>query len=74
MYQGIAMVHYQKGMIINEKSTVVSKNTPEGIGPYTRVVKADLMLFVSRQLAFDPSSGDSVTDDIKAETRQRCAT
>ena len=51
--------------------TIVSTDkAPSAIGPYSQAVKTDSMVYVSGQLAFDPATGNLITDDIKTETRQ----
>lgn len=56
---------------MNTKQTIINtKKAPAAIGPYSQAVKTDTMVFISGQLAFDPATGDLVTDDIKAEARQ----
>jgi 2-iminobutanoate/2-iminopropanoate deaminase len=51
--------------------TIISTDkAPGAIGPYSQAVKTEAMVFVSGQLALDPASGNLVTGDIKAETRQ----
>ena len=56
---------------MNEKRTIINTETaPAAIGPYSQAVKTDTMVFVSGQLAFDPATGNLITDDIKAEARQ----
>ncbi len=56
---------------MNANRTVVhTEKAPQAIGPYSQAVKTDTMVFVSGQLAFDPATGDLLTDDIKTETRQ----
>jgi len=56
---------------MNEKRTIINtEKAPAAIGPYSQAVKTDTMVFVSGQLAFDPATGNLVTDDIKAEARQ----
>lgn len=49
---------------------VKTDKAPAAIGPYSQAVKADHMVFVSGQLAFDPETGELLTGDIKTETRQ----
>lgn len=51
-------------MIIN------TKNAPAPIGPYSQAVKAGNFLFCSGQVAFDPSTGELVMDNIQNETHQ----
>jgi 2-iminobutanoate/2-iminopropanoate deaminase len=56
---------------MNANRIVVSTDkAPSAIGPYSQAVKTDTMVYVSGQLAFDPATGNLVTDDIKTETRQ----
>ena len=51
--------------------TIVSTDkAPGAIGPYSQAVKTDSMVFVSGQLALEPSTGDLITDHIRSETRQ----
>jgi 2-iminobutanoate/2-iminopropanoate deaminase len=52
------------------REIVKTENAPGAIGPYSQAVKTDNMVFVSGQLAFDPNTGNLVTDDIRTETRQ----
>lgn len=53
-----------------EKQIIYTKNAPEPIGPYSQAVKIQNLLFVSGQIAIDPSGGQLVNDDIRNETRQ----
>ena len=56
---------------MNANRTIVSTDkAPSAIGPYSQAVKTDSMVYVSGQLAFDPATGDLITEDIKTETRQ----
>ncbi|MEN8243545.1 MAG: RidA family protein [Thermodesulfobacteriota bacterium] len=52
------------------RDIIKTENAPGAIGPYSQAVKTDSMVYVSGQLAFDPATGNLVTDDIKTETRQ----
>ena len=52
------------------KQIVTSPNAPSPIGPYSQAVKANGMLFISGQIAINPSTGEMVTTDIVAETKQ----
>jgi 2-iminobutanoate/2-iminopropanoate deaminase len=50
---------------------VISTNTaPGAIGPYSQAIQTETMVFVSGQLALNPDTGNLVSGDIKAETRQ----
>ena len=50
---------------------IISTDTaPGAIGPYSQAIRTETMVFVSGQLALSPDTGNLVSDDIKAETRQ----
>jgi 2-iminobutanoate/2-iminopropanoate deaminase len=52
------------------KSVIHTENAPEPIGPYNQAVESNNFLFVSGQIAIDPSSGELQTHDIVTETHQ----
>lgn len=52
------------------KSVIYSKNAPEPIGPYSQAIQAGNMLFISGQIAIDPSSGNIDKSDIQKEATQ----
>jgi 2-iminobutanoate/2-iminopropanoate deaminase len=52
------------------KKIINTPNAPAPIGPYNQAVLSDNTLFISGQVAFDPSTGILVMDDIKTETKQ----
>src|SRR5688572_23385737 len=52
------------------KSVVYSPQAPEPIGPYSQAIHAGNMLFISGQIAIDRLSGNLITENIEAETRQ----
>lgn len=52
------------------KKIITSKNAPSPIGPYSQAVLKGNTLFISGQIALNPESGDLMTGDIKAETKQ----
>lgn len=49
---------------------VTSPNAPVAIGPYSQAVRADRLLFLSGQIALDPSSGVLVNGTIEDETNR----
>ncbi len=51
-----------------EKTIIHTSNAPEPIGPYSQAVRVNGLLFVSGQIALDPSTGVLITADIAAET------
>jgi 2-iminobutanoate/2-iminopropanoate deaminase len=52
------------------KTIINTKEAPAPIGPYSQAVKAGNMLFVSGQIAIQPSSGEILTSTIEEETHQ----
>ena len=52
------------------KTIVNSTSAPAPIGPYNQAVAFNGLLFVSGQVAIDPSTGDLVLENIEAETHR----
>ncbi|HRG19726.1 MAG TPA: Rid family detoxifying hydrolase [Saprospiraceae bacterium] len=52
------------------KTIINSTNAPAPVGPYNQAVLAGNTLYVSGQIAIDPSTGVIVTESIEAETEQ----
>jgi len=52
------------------RTIIETEKAPGAIGHYSQAVKTDTMVFVSGQLALNPTTGNLVTDDIKTEIRQ----
>jgi len=52
------------------KSIVNTNNAPAPIGPYSQAVSAGGFVFLSGQIALNPTTGELVTADIKTETKQ----
>ncbi len=52
------------------KTILNTENAPAPIGPYSQAVKAGGFLFVSGQIAFEPSTGELVLSSIEAETER----
>jgi len=55
---------------VMEKKIINTNAAPAPIGPYSQAVRAGNLLFVSGQVAFEPSTGNLVTSDIPSETKQ----
>jgi len=51
-----------------EKTIIHTSDAPAPIGPYSQAVRVNGLLFVSGQIALDPSTGVLITSDIAAET------
>ncbi|MBK8851182.1 MAG: RidA family protein [Saprospiraceae bacterium] len=52
------------------KTIINSSNAPAPVGPYNQAVLAGNTLYVSGQIAIEPSTGVIVTESIEAETEQ----
>ncbi|HEY3403004.1 MAG TPA: RidA family protein [Ohtaekwangia sp.] len=52
------------------KSVVYSQHAPEPIGPYSQAILNGNTLFMSGQIAIDRNTGNLITENIEAETRQ----
>lgn len=52
------------------KKIITSDKAPAPVGPYSQAVVHNNTLFASGQIAINPATGDLVTDNIEAETRQ----
>lgn len=50
------------------KTVINTDSAPAPIGPYSQAVEANGLIFVSGQVAIEPSTGELVLDDIKTET------
>ena len=52
------------------KEAISSPGAPTAIGPYSPAVRVGELLFVSGQVPINPATGELVSGDIRAETRQ----
>ncbi|MCB4808314.1 RidA family protein [Tamlana sp. 62-3] len=52
------------------KKIITTTQAPAPIGPYNQAVLANNTLYISGQIAFNPTTGDLVLNDIKTETKQ----
>jgi 2-iminobutanoate/2-iminopropanoate deaminase len=50
------------------KEVIVTDRGPKAIGPYSQAIRANGLLFVSGQIALDPSTQQLVAGDIQAQT------
>jgi 2-iminobutanoate/2-iminopropanoate deaminase len=53
-----------------KREIIKTSTAPAPIGPYNQAVKAGGFLFISGQVAIDPSTGELVSGDITEETRR----
>ena len=49
---------------------IATDGAPGAIGPYSQAVRDDRLLFVSGQIALDPSSGQLIAGDAGAQTKR----
>ena len=52
------------------KKIINTSNAPKPIGPYNQAVISGNLMFMSGQIAFNPSTGELVIEEIQAETKQ----
>ncbi|MCI0493925.1 RidA family protein [candidate division KSB1 bacterium] len=52
------------------KEIIKSPDAPAAIGPYSQAIKVGNTLYCSGQIAIDPKTGELVTENIEAETKQ----
>lgn len=52
------------------RTVVHTEKAPKAIGPYSQAIRTDLAVYTAGQLGVNPSTGDLVSTDIEAQTRQ----
>ena len=52
------------------KKIIKTENAPKPIGPYNQAVIAGNYMFISGQIALNPTNGELITSEIKKETTQ----
>jgi 2-iminobutanoate/2-iminopropanoate deaminase len=50
------------------REVISTKDAPQAIGPYSQAIKANGFVFVSGQVAIDPSTQQVITGDVAAQT------
>jgi len=55
------------------RESVQTSKAPAAIGPYSQAIRADRMVFLSGQIALDPSTGQLIAGGIEAQARQAFA-
>ena len=51
-------------------TTIHTPKAPAAFGPFVQGVKTDTLVFCTGQLPLDPATGELVSDDVRAQTRQ----
>ena len=52
------------------KKVIQTENAPKPAGPYSQGIKVDKFLFISGQIAIDPTQGKIVSTDIREQTNR----
>ncbi len=52
------------------RQAIHTDRAPQAIGPYSQAIRAGGLLFVSGQIPLDPSTGELVDGDVRAQTKQ----
>lgn len=52
------------------RQAISTPAAPQAVGPYSQAIRAGSFLFVSGQIAIDPSTGQVVAGDVAAQTRR----
>jgi len=50
------------------KEVIATPHGPKAIGPYSQAIRANGLIFISGQVAFDPATSQLVEGDIAAQT------
>ncbi|HXC42234.1 MAG TPA: RidA family protein [Candidatus Dormibacteraeota bacterium] len=50
------------------REAIATKDAPQAIGPYSQAIKANGFIFISGQLAIDPSTQQVISGDMAAQT------
>ena len=50
------------------RQVISTKDAPQAIGPYSQAIKANGFVFVSGQVAIDPTTQQVITGDVSAQT------
>ena len=53
-----------------EKKVIVAEKAPKAIGPYSVAIESGGFVFCAGQTGIDPATGDLVSADLEAQTRQ----
>jgi len=50
------------------RDVIATKDAPQAIGPYSQAIRANGFIFVSGQVAIDPSNQQVISGDVAAQT------
>ena len=54
------------------RDVIATKDGPQAIGPYSQAIRAGGFVFVSGQVAIDPSNQQVISGDVAAQTDRVC--
>jgi len=57
-------------MTTHEKKVIQAEKAPKAIGPYSVAIESGGFVFCAGQTGIDPATGDLVSADLEAQTRQ----
>ena len=57
-------------MSIHERKVIKSEKAPKAIGPYSVAIESGGFVFCAGQTGIDPATGELVSADLEAQTRQ----
>jgi 2-iminobutanoate/2-iminopropanoate deaminase len=52
------------------KTVIHTEKAPKAIGPYSQAIRTDTLVYTAGQVGFDPATGDLVSAEVEAQTRQ----
>jgi 2-iminobutanoate/2-iminopropanoate deaminase len=52
------------------KDVISTQHGPKAIGPYSQAIRANGFIFISGQIAFDPTTGQLVEGDVASQTER----
>lgn len=55
---------------MSTRNVIVAPKAPKAIGPYSVAIETDGYLFCSGQTGIDPATGELISADLEAQTRQ----
>lgn len=70
LWTALAVACQQNSQTSPSKKVILSDQAPQPIGPYSQAIERGGLLFVSGQIAIEPTSGAMDTTTIEAETKR----
>ncbi len=55
---------------MTNRSTIITSDAPQAIGPYVQAIRTDSLVFVSGQIPLDPATGTLVEGGVREQTRR----